>query len=62
MNDTGCALDPKKKGLRVKIRHPDYTDDGRQNLLLDLLAPDRPDGGLHHGTAWTAYCVVACNR
>jgi len=60
-NDNG-GLDPSNHGHRVKIHHSWYRDDGFENLLLDLKAPDSPSGGLHHGTVKIACYIITCNR
>lgn len=45
---------------RICLRHPHYRPP--TNVLLDLLAPDGPDGGLEYGFAHTACAVIAGNR
>src|SRR5436305_14704871 len=45
---------------RVQFRHPGYPDG--KNVLLVLLAPDHPLGGIHHETARIACAVIAGNR
>jgi hypothetical protein len=45
---------------RIRIRHPQYLDEN--NILLDLLAPDHPNGGLHHATALTACGIIVGNN
>ena len=45
---------------RVCLRHPHYC--APTNVLLDLFAPDGPDGGLEYGFAHTACGVIAGNR
>ena len=45
---------------RVRLRHPAYSEG--KNVLLVLLAPDHPSGGIHHETARIACAVIAGNR
>ena len=45
---------------RIRIRHPQYPDEN--NILLDLLAPDHPNGGLHHALALTACGIIVGNN
>lgn len=45
------------KARAIRFHHPDPND-----ILLTLLAPDHPSGGLHHLTALTACVIVAGNR
>jgi hypothetical protein len=46
---------------RILIRHPAYAPHRDTNILLTLLAPDHPDGGLHHETARVACGIIAGN-
>lgn len=57
-----AALEPYliRSTHRVYFRHPHYR--APTNLLLSLLAPDGPDGGLEYGFAHTACAVIAGNR
>ena len=59
---TGAAPQPYSihSRHRVCFRHPHYR--APTNVLLDLLAPDGPDGGLEYGFALTACAVIAGNR
>jgi len=53
---------PYSVNLRHRIRfcHPHYY--APTNVLLDLLAPDGPDGGLEYSFAHTSCAVIAGNR
>ena len=44
----------------IQFHHPGYAYPN--DILLTLLAPDHPSGGLHHLTALTACGIVAGNR
>ncbi|KAK4977389.1 hypothetical protein LTR66_010734 [Elasticomyces elasticus] len=45
----------------ITFKHPGYSDQYGQNVLLTLFAFDHPTGGLHYGTAHLACAIVACN-
>lgn len=45
---------------RIHFRHPSYPDGS--NLLLDLFAPDHPEGGIQYDLAITACGIIAGNR
>ena len=45
---------------RVHIRHPGYPEG--KNTLFNLLAQDRPNGGIHYGTLITICGIIAGNR
>lgn len=45
----------------IKIKHPNYPDHSKQNVLMVLYAFDRQGGGLHYGTALVACGLVAGN-
>ncbi|KAJ9654530.1 hypothetical protein H2201_008988 [Coniosporium apollinis] len=51
------STDPRH---RIRFRHPAYP--AGKNVLLTLLAPDHPLGGIHHETARIACAVIAGNR
>ena len=46
---------------KIIFRHPGYSDDSYQNVLLTIPAFDHPEGGLHHSTALLACAIVAGN-
>ena len=46
---------------QIRFRHPGYSDDRLQNVLLTMYAFDHPDGGLHYGTAFLACAIIAGN-
>ena len=52
---------PEKLNHYIKFRHPAYSSDTGNNVLLTLLACDHPEGGLHHETARIACGIVAGN-
>lgn len=45
---------------RIQIHHPHYP--ATHNLLLELFAPDHPEGGIDHGLARTICGIIAGNR
>ncbi|KAI4183564.1 MAG: hypothetical protein LQ346_006296, partial [Caloplaca aetnensis] len=45
----------------IFVRHPGYSDAGGKNELLNFLANDSPDGGLHYGTVWLSCAIIAGN-
>ncbi len=55
----GAAPQPYSRH-RICFRHPHYR--APTNVLLDLLAPDGPEGGLEYGFAHAACAVIAGNR
>lgn len=46
---------------KIFVRHPGYSDAGGKSELLNFLANDDPDGGLHYGTVWLSCAIIAGN-